>query len=126
MRHPLDSPAAHRAAAFLGWLGAAGLVDAAEARAALAAAVRRTRGVDPSGLAARLAHAFADSRGEAVRRRRAAQRRIRTRLAPLLDAGAGGAAILDAAAAAADDSLLPGEARALATAMVAAWLGRGG
>jgi hypothetical protein len=122
MRHPLDPPAAHAAAGFLGHLAAAGLADAAEARAALAAA----RGVDRRGLAARLARAFADAEAEWARRRGLAAARIRAQLTPLLAAGAGRAAILRAAAAEADGSLFPGEAPALAAALVAAQLRSGG
>lgn len=122
MRHPLDPPAAHAAAAFLGHLAAAGLAGPAEARAALAAAAARATGVDRSGLTARLAHAFADLQRHWARRRGDACARIRARLAPLIAAGAPRAALLRAAAEAADELLLPGEAPALAAALVAARL----
>jgi hypothetical protein len=124
MRHPLDPPAAHGAAVLFGRLRAAGLLEEAEARVPLAEAVRRAAGVDRGGLAARLAHAFADARDDCARRRRAARGRIRARLKPLLEAGAAREAILAAAAEAADASLLPGEARALAAALVAERLRR--
>ena len=124
MRHPLDPPAAHRAAAFLGWLSAAGLASADESRAALAAAAARAAGVDRRGLGARLAWAFADARADWVVRRRQAEARIEARLAPLIAAGAPRAALLAAAADAADESLLPGEAPAHAAALVAARLRR--
>jgi hypothetical protein len=124
MRHPLDPPAAHVAAEFLGHLAAAGLTDAAEVQAVLAGAVARATGVDRCGLATGLAHTFADSRTHWERRRHFAGARIRARLAPLIAAGAPRAAILGAAEAAADESLLPGEARGMATALVAERLRR--
>jgi len=124
MRHRLDPPAAHATAALLGRLAAAGLTDWPDARALLAPAIAAAGAVDRSGLAARLAHAFADARADAARHRRFAGRRIRTALAPLLDAGAGRESILAAAEAAGDDSLLPGEAHALAVALVAERLQR--
>jgi len=124
MRHPLDPAPAHAAAAFLGHLAAAGLTDAAEAGRVLAAAAARAGRVDRRGLASRLAHAFAESRSHWMRRRHLATERIRARLAPLLDAGAARGTILGAAEAAADESLLPGEARALAAALAAVRLRR--
>jgi len=124
MRHPLDPPAPHAAADFLGRLAAAALTDPAEAGAVLAAAAARARGVDRSGLAARLAHAFADSRAHWALRRRYACARIGDRLAPLLAAGASRAALLRAAAEAADGELFPGEAPAYAAALVARRLRR--
>ena len=119
MRHPLDPPAAHAAAAFLGHLAAAGLTNSAEARCVLAAAAARAPRVDRSGLATRLAHAFADARAACTRRRWRAVGQIRACLAPLLNEGAPRGAIVRAAEAAAGESLLPGEARALAAAFAA-------
>jgi len=125
MRHPLDPLAAHAAAAFLGHLAAAGLADSAEVQRVLRAAAARAGRVDRSGLAARLAHAFADSRTHWARRRQLAADRIRANLAPVLQAGEAQGAVMRAAEAAADESLLPGEVRALAASFVAERLRRG-
>ena len=125
MRHPLDPPAAHAAAAFLGHLAAAGLADSAEVQRVLRAAAARAGRVDRSGLAARLAHAFSDSRTHWARQRQLAADRIHARLAPVLQAGEARGAVMRAAEAAADESLLPGEVRALAASFVAERLRRG-
>jgi hypothetical protein len=121
MRHPLDPPAQHRAAALLGRLAAQGLIDTNEALPALLdAAFCAAPSVDRSGLRARLAHRLADSRAawEAARSRAAFA--IHSALAPLIAARASRAALF----AAADEvdraqALLPRERRAIATALVA-------
>jgi hypothetical protein len=91
----------------------------------LRAVAARTGRVDRSGLAARLAHAFADSRTHWARQRQLAADRIHARLAPVLQAGEARGAVMRAAEAAADESLLPGEVRALAASLVAERLRRG-
>jgi hypothetical protein len=121
MRHPLDPPAQHRAAALLGRLAAQGLIDTNEALPALLdAAFRAAPFVDRSGLRARLAHRLADSRAAWESARRRAAFAIRSALTPLIAARAPRAALF-AAADEADRAraLLPRERRAIATALVA-------
>jgi hypothetical protein len=86
MRHPTDPPAPWRAAATLGRLLAQGLLDPAEAAAALAAAL--APGADASGWAARRAWRLAAARDGWARARHRALLAARQALPPLLAARA--------------------------------------
>lgn len=99
--HPLDPPAQHHAAGRAGHLAAQGLVDGPPLLAAIVQAAQAAHAAapraDPSGLAMRLHHRFADAAADTARARAAASRAIGFALAPLLDRRAPGEALLAAA-----------------------------
>ena len=112
-----DPPQTARAAGTLAGLVAAGLMDRAEAAAALAAIPAPQ--ADPSGWQARRAWALADAEAAWHARRRRAVRAIRAALAPLLAARAPRAALEEAAAGAdRPPALLPAERARLLRAEV--------
>ena len=110
--HRLDPAAQHRAAALAGVLAARGLVDGP----ALLAAIRRMAHAaapccDPSGLAMRLAHGYADAHDATVLARAAARRRLGAALWPLLERRAAAAVLLVAADDADADGVLSADER---------------
>lgn len=111
--HRLDPAAQHRAAMRAGVLAARGLVEGPPLLAAIRRAARAAApGCDPSGLAMRLAHRYADAHDATLRARAAARGRVLAAVWPLLAARAERPAILAAAAAADPEKALSAAERA--------------
>ncbi len=108
--HRLDPAAQHRAAVRAGVLAARGLVEGPPLLAAIRRIARAAApGCDPSGLAMRLAHRYADAHEATLQARATARRRVLAAVWPLLAGRATRAEILAAAAAADADSALSEE-----------------
>ncbi len=105
--HPFDPPAQHRAAIRAGNLAARGLVDGPPLLRAIQHEARKAAPrCNPSGLAMRLAHRYADAHFATLEAHAAARRRVAAALAPLLDRRAPGPALLEAADEADPQNLL--------------------
>jgi len=96
--HRMDPPAQHRAAQVAGVLAARGVVEGPQLLLAIQRAARAAApGVDPRGLAMRLAHRYGDALADTLAARDAARVRVLAALAPLLDSRAAAPTLLAAA-----------------------------